>query len=71
MTKNVGNLDRSMRLVLGLALIGLALFGPQTPWGWVGLIPLATALVGSCPAYTIVGIKTCKAGPKGGRRAAA
>ena len=62
MVNNVGTLDRVARFVLGAVLIGLALFGPQTPWGWLGVIPLATSLVGSCPAYAIFGMRTCKAG---------
>ena len=67
MTTNVGIIDRVLRIVVGLALIGVALglFGPayQTVWGWIGLIPLATGLVSWCPAYTIFGIKTCKPAP--------
>ena len=64
MTTNVGTIDRVLRIVVGLALVGVAfgLFGPayQTVWGWIGLIPLATGLVSWCPAYTIFGIRTCK-----------
>ncbi|MFV0280556.1 MAG: DUF2892 domain-containing protein [Rhodoblastus sp.] len=59
MTANVGNLDRILRIVAGLVLISLAFVGPQTPWGWVGVIPLATGLFRFCPAYTLLGIKTC------------
>lgn len=58
--KNMGTIDRVLRAVIGVALIALVFFGPQTPWGWIGIIPLATALIGWCPAYSIVGIKTCK-----------
>jgi hypothetical protein len=57
----MGNADRALRAIVGLALISLVFIGPQTPWGWVGLIPLATALVGWCPAYSLLGIRTCKA----------
>ena len=64
MTTNVGIVDRALRIVVGLALLAaaLGLFGPsyQTIWGWIGLIPLATGLVGWCPVYSILGIKTCK-----------
>lgn len=64
MAANVGTIDRGLRIVVGLALIGaaLGLYGPAyaSVWGWVGVIPLITALVGWCPAYTIFGIKTCK-----------
>ena len=65
MTANVGTIDRVLRIVVGLALIAaaLGLFGSayQTVWGWIGLVPLATGLVSWCPAYTILGIRTCKA----------
>jgi len=44
-----------------VALIAIVFVGPQTAWGWVGLVPLLTGLVGNCPLYTILGIKTCKA----------
>ncbi|MEE4379034.1 MAG: DUF2892 domain-containing protein [Candidatus Competibacteraceae bacterium] len=52
--KNIGSIDRVIRIVVGLILIGLALFGPQTPWGWLGIIPLATAMMGWCPAYSLI-----------------
>ena len=57
---NVGNVDRTLRIVVGLILIGLVFFGPMTPWGWVGLVPLLTGLAGRCPAYTLLGVNTCK-----------
>lgn len=62
MQKNVGSIDRIARIVLGLVLIALVFVGPQTPWGWIGLVPLATALVGWCPAYRLLGIRTCSTG---------
>ncbi|MFN4224992.1 MAG: DUF2892 domain-containing protein [Hyphomonas sp.] len=58
---NEGKFDRILRIVLGLALIALVFVGPQTPWGWIGLVPLATGLIGWCPAYTLLGINTCPA----------
>ncbi len=58
MSRNLGNLDRVLRIALGLVLIALVFFGPQSPWGWVGIIPLGTALVGFCPAYRLLGICT-------------
>jgi len=61
MQKNVGNLDRTLRIVAGIALIALAATGIIGAWGYVGAVPLATALMGWCPAYTLFGIKTCKA----------
>ncbi len=58
--KNVGTVDRIVRIVAGLALIALVFVGPKTPWGWIGVVPLVTALIGWCPAYSLFGIKTCK-----------
>ena len=57
--KNVGSIDRALRVVLGLGLLSLVFVGPQTAWGWLGIVPLATALLSSCPAYTLLGIGTC------------
>ncbi|MFT4096555.1 MAG: DUF2892 domain-containing protein [Rhodoblastus sp.] len=59
MTANVGGLDRILRIVVGLALIALVFVGPQTPWGWIGVIPLVTGLFRFCPAYTLLGLNTC------------
>ena len=60
MTKNVGTVDRSVRIIVGLGVLSLAFIGPHTPWGYLGLVPLATGLIGWCPAYLPLGIKTCK-----------
>ena len=65
MTRNVGNLDRIIRIVVGLALVSLVFIGPKTPWGWIGLVPLATALIGWCPPYSLLGINTCERKPGG------
>jgi hypothetical protein len=59
MGKNVGIIDRILRLIVGTVLIAFVFVGPQTPWGWIGLIPIATALIGWCPAYRLLGIRTC------------
>ncbi len=59
MCKNLGTLDRVLRIVVGIVLIALVFVGPQTPWGWIGVIPLATALIGWCPLYRLVGLRTC------------
>ena len=59
--RNVGTADRIIRLIVGLGLLSLVFFGPQTPWGWIGLLPLVTAALGTCPAYTLLGLKTCPA----------
>lgn len=58
MTRNIGSLDRWFRTLLGIALLGLVFFGPKTAWGYLGLIPLATALVGYCPLYSLLGISS-------------
>ena len=60
MNKNIGKVDKIFRIVLGLVLISLVFVGPQTAWGWLGLIPLATALINFCPLYPLVGINTRK-----------
>lgn len=56
---NAGNIDRALRALLGIGLISIVFVGPQTPWGWLGIIPLATAAVGWCPLYAMLGINTC------------
>ncbi|MED5372263.1 MAG: DUF2892 domain-containing protein [Myxococcota bacterium] len=58
LAKNEGNLDRGLRVVVGLAAIALVFVGPQTPFGWLGLIPLVTGIVGSCPLYSLIGVNT-------------
>lgn len=62
MEKNVGGIDRVVRIVVGLALLSLVflLDGDSRWWGLIGLVPLATAALGWCPAYLPFGIKTCK-----------
>ncbi len=57
--KNVGTVDKAVRIVIGLVLIALVFVGPQTPWGWIGVILVATGLIGFCPLYRLVGINTC------------
>jgi hypothetical protein len=61
MTKNEGGLDRGIRVIAGLALIALTLMGQIGAWGWIGAVPLLTGLIGWCPAYSLIGLKTCKA----------
>lgn len=58
---NVGTLDRFMRVLVGVALIAAVWFGSIGAWGWVGLLPLFTGLIGSCPAYLPFGFSTCSA----------
>lgn len=59
MKSNVGGIDRILRIVVGIALIALTLTGTIGNWGWLGLLPLATGLIGWCPPYTIFGWNTC------------
>ena len=61
MTINEGTVDRIVRVIAGLVILSLAFIGPKTAWGYVGLIPIATGLVGYCPAYSLFGISTCPA----------
>ncbi|MCK7474328.1 MAG: DUF2892 domain-containing protein [Rhodopseudomonas palustris] len=58
MTANVGTIDRALRALVGLALIGWALTGGPV-WAWVGVVPLLTAAISFCPAYTLFGFNTC------------
>jgi hypothetical protein len=55
---NEGTIDRAVRVALGLALLSLTIVGPQTLWGLVGLVPLATGTIGFCPLYRLIGLKT-------------
>lgn len=59
MKTNEGGIDRIVRIVAGLVLIGLAATGTVGVWGWLGIVPLATGAIGWCPAYTFLGINTC------------
>ena len=67
MTRNVGTIDRAARIVIGLAVLSLILvLEGETRWfGLIGLVPLATGLVGNCPLYSVFGLSTC---PLGGPR---
>jgi hypothetical protein len=60
MKKNVGDLERIIRIIAGIAIISLAFVGPRSPWAYLGIIPLATGLMGWCPPYAMLGISTCK-----------
>jgi hypothetical protein len=51
--------ERVLRVALGLGLLSLTFLGPKTPWGYLGLVPLATGLLGTCPLYTMLGFSTC------------
>lgn len=56
---NVGGIDRILRILVGLVLIGLAATGTIGWWGWLGVVPLATGLLRTCPAYSLLGVRTC------------
>ena len=57
---NVGNGDRALRIIVGLALIVMAYAGTIGVWGWIGVIPLMTGIIKFCPMYSILGVRTCK-----------
>ena len=59
--RNEHPLERLARVVLGLAVLSLVVVGPKTPWALLGLVPLLTGLLGSCPLYTLLGVSTCRA----------
>lgn len=63
MVKNVNTVDQVVRIVAGLALISLVFIGPKTPWGWVGLILVATGFISFCPIYRMLGISSVKRTP--------
>ena len=56
---NEHNIERMVRVLLGIGLLSLVFVGPKTLWGLIGIVPLATGLLGSCPLYTVLGISTC------------
>ncbi len=56
---NEGTLDRTLRVVAGLALIGMAATGVIGLWGYIGVVPVLTGALGFCPVYTVLGINTC------------
>ena len=60
MQANVGGMDKIARIVVGLALLAMTVVGPKTMWGLIGVVPLATGLLNFCPAYTLLGLNTCK-----------
>ncbi len=59
MKTNVGTIDRSLRIIVGLVLIALAATGTVGWWGWLGFLPLLTGLFRTCPAYSMLGVNTC------------
>jgi hypothetical protein len=61
MSRNVGSIDRVLRIVVGIVLLSLVFAGPHTWWGLIGIVPLLTAFAGYCPLYSLFGIGTCRA----------
>ncbi|MBU3708516.1 MAG: YgaP family membrane protein [Burkholderiaceae bacterium] len=59
MMKNVGETDRALRVFVGVLLILLSLLNVIGPWGWLGLLPIATGLLRVCPAYSVLGLRSC------------
>lgn len=64
MKKNIHSIERVVRVVVGIVLVSMAFVGPENLWFLLGLIPLATGLIGTCPPYAILGINTCRLGDK-------
>ena len=60
MQLNVGNIDKIIRIVAGLILISLVFVGPQTPWGWIGVILVVTGFISFCPLYAMIGFSSKK-----------
>lgn len=59
MKSNMGSIDRAVRIIVGLVLVGLALSNVIGWWGWIGIVPIITGVLGNCPAYSIMGVSTC------------
>jgi len=57
---NIGHTDRVLRMTVGITLMGLSGFGIVGAWGWIGVIPIVTGMMGNCPAYGLLGINTAK-----------
>lgn len=62
MKTNVGTVDRVIRVLAGVVLLGLTLAGVIGVWGWIGVVPILTGLFRFCPAYSLLGIRTCELG---------
>lgn len=59
MASNVGGIDKTLRIVAGAGLIGATAAGLLPAWGYIGIVPLATGIIGWCPAYSLLGMNTC------------
>ena len=60
MKRNIGGVERVIRIVAGIAILSLLFVGPQSPWAYLGIVPLLTGLIGWCPPYALFGFTTCK-----------
>jgi hypothetical protein len=60
MRRNVGSLDRAIRIILGIVLFSMVFVGPQTAWGYLGLLPLVTGFLGWCPLYSLLRVSTAR-----------
>jgi DUF2892 family protein len=58
---NIGNSERVIRVVIGIAILSLAFAGPKSPWAYLGILPVLTGVLGWCPPYAMFGISTCRA----------
>lgn len=59
MNKNIGNIERALRIIVGAGILSLTVVGPQSPWALIGIVPILTGLIGWCPPYHLLGINTC------------
>ncbi|MEY2777803.1 MAG: hypothetical protein RLY30_1901 [Pseudomonadota bacterium] len=59
--KNMGSIDRILRIIIGIALVAAAATGTLGAWAFIGVVPIVTAALGSCPAYSLIGLRTCSA----------
>ena len=59
MKRNIGNIERVIRILVGAGILSLTVVGPQSPWALLGIVPLLTGIIGWCPPYHLLGINTC------------
>ena len=59
MNKNIGNIERALRIIVGAGILSLTVVGPQSSWALIGIVPILTGLIGWCPPYHLLGINTC------------
>ncbi len=60
MKKNIHNIERIVRIIIGLVILSLVFIGPKSLWGLIGIMPIFTGVTGWCPPYQVLGISTCK-----------